>query len=96
MYSKGLTLTFLSLDMVHRSWAHCANDDKYNKKDSKLPKQEFVGTTWINWPKDSERRKLWIRACGRADLSTPDEVSTAPLTTRWSKCIIPLIRVSQV
>ena len=60
--------------MVHCSWADCANDDKYNKKDSKRPKQEFVGATWINWPKDPERRKLWIRACGRADLFTPDEV----------------------
>ena len=30
--SKGLTLTFLSLDMVHCAQADCANDDKYNKK----------------------------------------------------------------
>ena len=58
--SKGLTLTFLSLDMVHCAQADCANDDKYNNKDSKRPKQEFVGTTWINWPKDPERKKLWI------------------------------------
>ena len=58
--SKGLTLTFLSLDMVHCAQADCANDDKYNNKDSKRPKQELVGTTWINWPKDPDRKKLWI------------------------------------
>ena len=46
--------------MVHCAQADCANDDKYNNKDSKRPKQEFVGTTWIIWPKDPERKKLWI------------------------------------
>ena len=61
--------------MVHCAWGDCANDNRYNKPTSKRPRQEFIGTKWIKWPKCLARKAIWIRACGRADFTSPDQVS---------------------
>ena len=60
--------------MVHCAWGNCPNDDKYNKQDSKRPKPEFLGTRWVPWPQDADRRQQWVKSCGRADFTKVEEV----------------------
>ena len=61
--------------MVHCCWGQCANDDKYNKESSKRPRQEFISTKWIPWPKNNESVLKWIKACSTENLTTPEQIT---------------------
>ena len=70
-----LLITHIFRKMVHCVWGLCSNNDKYNKVTCKRPRSDYVGTTWIPWPKDTQQLQNWINACGTENLRKPTDVS---------------------
>ena len=59
--------------MVHCCWGVCTNNDKYGSSGQKQPGLEW--TKWVPWPKDDNRIRKWIEACGTLTITEPDQVN---------------------